>query len=99
MQLIRLMGKTSHAGDTLEQLSKPNLDHVISKIVEFLEEKEFIDFLVPWVSACMDHNIELTSTHRSSLIECIRGLLSSQSISNTEMRNSLERALRALKKC
>jgi hypothetical protein len=99
MQLIRLMGKTSHAGDTLEQLNKPNLHHVLSKIVEFLEEKEFVDFLIPWVSACMDHNIELTSTHRSSLIDCIKGLLSSQSVSNADHRSALERTLKALKKC
>jgi len=46
MMLIRLMGRT---GVCIETMSDENLDKILNSITTFLNEKSFIDVILPWL--------------------------------------------------
>ena len=46
MILIKLMGKT---GVCINKMSKPILEYLVSKIVDMISKRDFLNVLVPWI--------------------------------------------------
>ena len=56
--LIRLMGRT---GVVLNSLSPWVQDKVIIRLAKILEQKDFVEFLIPWLAMLPDQKIVLNN--------------------------------------
>ena len=54
--LIRLMGRT---GVVLNSLSSWVQDRVIFRLAKILEQRDFVEFLIPWLAVLPDQKISL----------------------------------------
>jgi hypothetical protein len=58
-------------GPCVEKLDSTARDIVFAKIVEILASKEYIDFLLPWISDLASSVPPLDNDILSSLVECL----------------------------
>ena len=56
--LIRLMGRT---GVIISALSPWVQDKVITRLAKILEQKDFVEFLIPWLAVLPDQKIVLSN--------------------------------------
>lgn len=64
--LLRLIERTKVV---LNELDQPNRDLLLDRILDIISNFEFIDFILPWISAWIDSNSSVEcSLHQQSMI-------------------------------
>lgn len=71
--LIRLMGRT---GIVLGSLAEATRELTLSRISHILCERDFIEFLLPWLNELLVKNIELSEGCAEGVRQTVSGLLS-----------------------
>lgn len=70
--LIRLMGRT---GIVLNSLTEGTRELALTRICSILRERDFIEFLLPWLNELMAKSIELSQICGENVKQTISGLL------------------------
>ena len=67
------MGKT---GVVIDQLDAQNVEFLLTKIVDIIGSREFVDLLLSWIIAAIDRKVQMSLNVQSSLIESLTYLIS-----------------------
>ena len=70
--LIRLIGRT---GIVIEQLDSHNTECLVKRMLDLIGSREFVDFLLPWISACVDRRVQMSIPLVRSIQNCLRELV------------------------
>eukprot|EP00826_Nyctotherus_ovalis_P022490 TRINITY_DN17428_c0_g1_i1.p1 TRINITY_DN17428_c0_g1~~TRINITY_DN17428_c0_g1_i1.p1 ORF type:complete len:101 (+),score=26.51 TRINITY_DN17428_c0_g1_i1:451-753(+) len=66
------MGKT---GIVIDQLDAQNTEYLLTKSLDLIKAREFVDLLISWIIAAIDRDIKTSLNVRSSMMEVLRELL------------------------
>ena len=66
------MGKT---GIVIDQLDGQNIDYLLTKALDLIKSREFVDLLIPWVVAAIDRKVRLSLNIQSAIMETLEELL------------------------
>ena len=61
------------------------MEYLLTRILDMISSGDFIDFLLPWMTAWIDRKIPLTINLQSSILDCFGILLQAEDKDKTQL--------------